>query len=176
MRNVLIKFPAGKRKPTYLIPTLTHRLTLISKGAFEGAFFANKIVIDSPCLIHPSAFAGIQNLRWVVFTSGGAVSCFADEPSVDWGDFAFEIVASMAQNSSSSLLISKAYPHCSQSKCGGYRQSSAAPLTSLLSLAATGSLTAASSGRRSAGVSSALLVAALIDRLHVRNLHEMFPP
>lgn len=50
------------------------------------------------------------------------------------------------------------------------------PLTSLLSLAATGSLTAASSGRRSAGVSSALLVAALIDRLHVRNLHEMFPP
>ena len=41
---------------------------------------------------------------------------------------------------------------------------------------ATGSLTATSSGRRSAGVSSALLVAALIDRLHVRNLHEMFPP
>lgn len=75
---------------------LAHRLALISKDAFEGAFFANKIVIDSPCLIHPSAFAGIQNLRWVVFTSGGAVSCFADEPSADWGDFAFEIVAPMA--------------------------------------------------------------------------------
>lgn len=53
MRNVLIKFPAGKRKPTYLIPTLTHRLTLISKDAFEDAFLVNKIVIDSPCLIHP---------------------------------------------------------------------------------------------------------------------------
>ena len=96
IRNVLIYFPAGKREPTYLIPMLAHRLALISKDAFEGAFFANKIVIDSPCLIHPSAFAGIQNLRWVVFTSGGAVSCFADEPSADWGDFAFEIVAPMA--------------------------------------------------------------------------------
>ena len=98
---------------------LAHRLALISKDAFEGAFFANKIVIDSPCLIHPSAFAGIQNLRWVVFTSGGAVSCFADEPSADWGDFAFEIVAPMAeQKPSSSLLISKASPHCSQSQGG----------------------------------------------------------
>lgn len=139
---------------------LAHRLALISKGAFEGAFFANKIVIDSPCLIHPSAFAGIQNLRWVVFTSGGAVSCFADEPSADWGDFAFEIVAPMAAKA----VIEFAY------------QQGIPTLTSLLSLAATGSLTAASSGRRSAGVSSALLVAALIDRLHVRNLHEMFPP
>lgn len=139
---------------------LAHRLALISKGAFEGAFFANKIVIDSPCLIHPSAFAGIQNLRWVVLTSGGAVSCFADEPSADWGDFAFEIVAPMAAKA----VIEFAY------------QQGIPPLTSLLSLAATGSLTAASSGRRSARVSSALLVAALIDRLHVRNLHEMFPP
>ena len=112
----------------YLIPMFAHRLALISKDAFEGAFFANKIVIDSPCLIHPSAFAGIQNLRWVVFTSGCAVSCFADEPSADWGDFAFEIVAPMAeQKPSSSLLISKASPHCSQSQ-GGCRQSSAAPL------------------------------------------------
>jgi len=80
------------------------------------------------------------------------------------------------QKPSSSLPISKASPHCSQSKCGAAGNRRQPPLTSLLSLAATGSLTATSSGRRSAGVSSALLVAALIDRLHVRNLHEMFPP
>lgn len=151
---------------------LAHRLALISKDAFEGAFFANKIVIASPCLIHPSAFAGIQNLRWVVFTSGGAVSCFADEPSADWGDFAFEIVAPMAAKAVIEFAYQQGIPK-SRGAAGNRRQP---PLTSLLSLAATGSLTAASSGRRSARVSSALLVAALIDRLHVRNLHEMFPP
>lgn len=155
---------------------LAHRLALISKDAFEGAFFANKIVIASPCLIHPSAFAGIQNLRWVVFTSGGAVSCFADEPSADWGDFAFEIVAPIAAKAIIEFAYQQGIPTLftkSRGAAGNRRQP---PLTSLLSLAATGSLTAASSGRRSARVSSALLVAALIDRLHVRNLHEMFPP
>lgn len=140
---------------------LAHRLVLISKDAFEGAFFANKIVIDSPCLIHPSAFA---------------VSCFADEPSADWGDFAFEIVAPMAAKAIIEFAYQQGIPTLftkSRGAAGNRRQP---PLTSLLSLAATGSLTAASSGRRSARVSSALLVAALIDRLHVRNLHEIFPP